>query len=387
MVEAVIVSAVRTPIARFGGSLAKMEPYEFGAIVMKEALKRAEVDGNEVEDVVFGNCLAGGGNMARVSLLQAGLPVEVAGLTVDRQCGSGINSVALASDHVKLNEQQIYIAGGTESMTRSPYLMAPQEKPFDRLPPSFLKRRLSPESIGDPPMGITAETVADFYNISRQEQDQYALQSQMRMAHALENGFFEEQIISLHVPSQKGLTVFKEDEHPRPNSNIERLSQLKPVFKQNGTVTAGNASGVNDGAAALVVMSATQAKQRGLKPLAKIVNWVVAGVHPTMMGMGPVPAIQKLLQKTNVSLADIDLVEINEAFAAQILACNKELNIDMDKLNVNGGAIAHGHPIAATGSMLITKLCYEMQRSGAKNGIVSACVGGGQGIALLLESM
>ncbi|MFS0787540.1 thiolase family protein [Shouchella sp. 1P09AA] len=387
MVEAVIVSAVRTPIARFGGSLAKMEPHEFGAIVLKEALKRAEVDGNEVEDVVFGNCLAGGGNMARVSLLQAGLPVEVAGLTVDRQCGSGINSVALACDRVLLNEQQIYVAGGTESMTRSPYLMAPQQKPFDRVPPLFIKRRLSPDSIGDPPMGLTAENIAEFYKLSRQEQDQYALQSQMRMAHAMETGLFEEQIISLQVPSKTGMTVFKEDEHPRPDSNIERLSQLNPVFKQNGTVTAGNASGVNDGAAALVVMSATQAKQRSLKPLAKIVNWVVAGVHPSMMGMGPVPAIQKLLKKTNLSIADIDLVEINEAFAAQVLACKNELNIDMDKLNVNGGAIAHGHPIAATGTMLITKLCYEMQRRGAKNGIVSACVGGGQGIAILLESV
>ncbi|WP_368505438.1 acetyl-CoA C-acyltransferase [Alkalihalophilus sp. As8PL] len=385
MSEAVIVSAVRTAIAKQGGSLSSLDPHEYGAPVIKEALKRANVTGEEVEDVIFGNCLSGGGNAARLTLLEAGLPLGVGGLTIDRQCGSGINSVGLAADRIKLNPDEIIVAGGTESMSRTPYLLAPQTRAFDRMPPSFKKRKLSPERIGDPPMGITAENLVEKYEISRKEQDEYALRSQMRMQEAVEQGFFAEQIVPLEIPSKKGTMVFEKDEHPRPTSTIETLNKLNPVFKQGGSVTAGNSSGVNDGASALVMMSKEQAKRRNLEVLAKVRDWAIAGTDPNIMGIGPVPAVKKLLKKTGLTLSDFDLVELNEAFAAQVIACDRELSFDMEKVNVNGGAIAHGHPIAATGSMLITKLAYEMKRRDVKRGLVTACIGGGQGIALILE--
>ncbi|GAE27172.1 3-ketoacyl-CoA thiolase [Halalkalibacter wakoensis JCM 9140] len=323
--------------------------------------------------------------MARLTLLEAGLPIKVPGMTIDRQCGSGINSVALAADRVKLNPSEVILAGGTESMSRSPYLLLPQERPYDRLPPQFVKRRLSPDFIGDPGMGITAENLAEKYNITREEQDQFALRSQQNMQRAVENGFFDEQMVSIQLPGKKGPITFEKDEHPRPNTKLEGLMKLKPVFKKDGSVTAGNSSGVNDGASALVIMSEELAKERGLEVLAKIKDWSVAGVDPNVMGIGPVPAVQRLLKKTGMNLADFDLIELNEAFASQVLACQRELEFDLEKVNVNGGAIAHGHPIAATGSMLVTKLVYEMKRRKVNRGLVTACIGGGQGIALALE--
>jgi acetyl-CoA C-acetyltransferase len=385
MTKAVIVSAVRTPIAKKGGALSSLDPSIYGAIALKEALQRVNVNGEDVEDVILGNCLSGGGNIARLTLLQAELPFSVPGLTIDRQCGSGINSVALAAEAILAGKAKIVVAGGTESMSRSPYLLAPQQKAYDSMPPKFLSRQLSPDFIGNPPMGITAENLVGKYSISREEQDEFALRSQQRMAAAMENNLFEEQVVPIPVKTRKGEVLFSIDEHPRPSITAENLAKLPPAFKQGGRVTAGNSSGVNDGASILVIMSEDEAKKRGLEPLAYITDWAIAGVDPNIMGIGPVPAVQKLLKQTGTELNEFDLIEINEAFAAQVLACDRELSFDMNKVNVNGGAIAHGHPIAATGGMLVTKLAYEMKRRNVSKGLVTACIGGGQGIALALE--
>ncbi|TYR81378.1 thiolase family protein [Priestia megaterium] len=386
MKQPVIVSAVRTAIAKQGGTLASIDPSVYGAIVIKEAVKRAGIKEEEIEDVIFGNCLAGGGNMARLTLLEAGLPISIPGLTIDRQCGSGINSVALAADQIRAGRGEVFLAGGTESMSRSPHLLAPQARAYDHMPPQFVKRKLSPDWIGDPPMGITAENLAEKYEISRAEQDEFALRSQRNMQAAMESGYFTEQIVPVPITNRKGETqLFDQDEHPRANLTLENLTKLSPVFKKGGSVTAGNSSGVNDGASAIVLMTEDLATEKGVEVLAKVKDWAVAGVDPSIMGIGPVPAIQKVLQRTGLSLDDFDLIEFNEAFAAQVLACNRELSMDLEKVNVNGGAIAHGHPIAATGSMLVTKLVYEMKRRDAKRGLVAACIGGGQGIALVLE--
>ncbi|MED4753809.1 thiolase family protein [Brevibacillus choshinensis] len=386
MNEAVLVSAVRTPIAKVKGALKDMQPAEYGALVIREALQRANLQGEEVDDVIFGNCLNGGGNIARLSALMAGMPVSVAGLTIDRQCGSGINSVALAAEAIRAGSAGIMVAGGTESMTRIPFLMESSSQAYDRTPPKFVRRELSPPSIGNPPMGITAENLVERYGISREEQDEFSFQSQQKMRTAMEAGIFAEQILPVSIPSKKGESfLFDTDEHPRPDSTLAALARLQPAFKQGGTVTAGNSSGVNDGAAALVLMDSREAEKRGLEPLARVTGWAVAGVDPNIMGIGPVPATQKLLAKMSLTMDDIDLVEINEAFAAQVIACDRELHFDPDRVNVTGGAIAHGHPIAATGSMLVTKLAYELKRRGSKRGLVTACIGGGQGIALMIE--
>lgn len=386
MKEAVLVSAVRTPIAKVRGALKDMQPSEYGALVIQEALRRADVQGEEVEDVIFGNCLHGGGNIARLSALKAGLPVTVPGLTIDRQCGSGINSVALAAEAIMAGSARILVAGGTESMTRIPFLMEASSQAYDRTPPKFVRRELSPPDIGNPPMGITAENLAERYGISREEQDEFSYQSQQKMKMAMEAGLFSEQIVPVNVPGKKGESfMFDTDEHPRPDSTLAALAKLQPAFKQGGTVTAGNSSGVNDGAGALVLMEGREAEKRGLEPLARVTAWAVAGCDPNIMGIGPVPATQKLLAKTGLRLDDMDLIEINEAFAAQVIACDRELHFDPERVNVTGGAIAHGHPIAATGSMLVTKLAYELKRRGGRRGLVTACIGGGQGIALIIE--
>lgn len=386
MKQPVIVSAVRTAIAKQGGTLANMDPSMYGAAVMKEAIQRAHIRAEDIDDVIFGNCLAGGGNMARLTLLEAGLPLSIPGMTIDRQCGSGLNSVGLAADQIRAGRGEVFLAGGTESMSRSPYLLAPQSRPYDRMPPQFVKRKLSPERIGDPPMGITAENLAEKYEVTREEQDSFAYESQQKMANAINSGYFKEQIVPISITNRKGESYsFNQDEHVRPNTTLEDLSKLSPVFKKGGSVTAGNSSGVNDGASAVVLMSEDRAIEKGIDVLAKVKEWAVAGVDPNIMGIGPVPAVQKVLQRTGLSLEDFDLIEFNEAFAAQVLACQRELSMDMKKVNVNGGAIAHGHPIAATGSMLITKLVYEMERRDAKRALAAACIGGGQGIALILE--
>ncbi|KKK37829.1 acetyl-CoA acetyltransferase [Mesobacillus campisalis] len=385
--DAVIVSAVRTAIGRQGGALASVPAHVFGAEVIKEAVKRAGVDPEQIDDVIFGNVLSGGGNIARLTALQTGLSINIPGLTVDRQCGSGINAVNIAAMAIKAGDGDIYVAGGTESMSRAPYLMERPEKAYSAAPPKFRKSQLSPSEIGDPPMGITAENLAEKYNITREEQDQFALQSQQRMARAMEEGRFEEQIVPITIPMRKGEPiVFQTDEHPRPETTIEGLSRLQPAFLKGGTVTAGSSSGLNDAASALVIMSREKAEQLGVQPLAAVKAYSIAGVDPNIMGIGPVPATQKVLGQAGLSLEDMDIIEINEAFAAQVLACNRELKMDLEKVNVNGGAIAHGHPLGATGAIITTKAVYELKRSGGKYALITACIGGGQGIATIIEN-
>ena len=386
MREAVIVSAVRTAIGRQGGALASVPAHVFGAEVIKEALHRANVTADMVDDVILGNVLSGGGNIARLTALQTGLSTELPGLTVDRQCGSGINAINLAAQAIWAGDGDVFIAGGVESMSRAPYLMDRPEKAFSPTLPNFRKSNLAPKEIGDPPMGITAENLAEKYSISREEQDDFAYQSQQKMAKAMEEGRFEEQIVPISIPVRKGEPLqFQVDEHPRPQTTKEALASLPAVFRQGGTVTAGSSSGLNDAAAAVVIMSREKANELGIRPLAVIRAQAVAGVDPNIMGIGPVPATRKVLEKAGLSLSDLDLIEINEAFAAQVLACDKELEMDREKVNVNGGAIAHGHPLGATGAILLTKAVYELKRTGGKYALITACIGGGQGIATIIE--
>lgn len=384
--DAVIVSAVRTAIGRQGGALASVPAHVFGAEVLKEAVRRAKVEPHMIADVIMGNVISGGGNIARLTALQTGLSLELPGLTIDRQCGSGINAVNLAAQAIQAGNGDVYLAGGIESMSRAPYLMDKPEKPYSPVPPSFRKSQLSPKEIGDPPMGITAENLVKIYSISREEQDEFALASQQKMAAAMEEGRFEEQIVPISIPVKKGNPIiFHKDEHPRPQTTIEALSKLQPAFLQGGTVTAGSSSGLNDAAAALVIMSREKAKELNVEPMAVIREQAVAGVDPNIMGIGPVPAVKKALEKSGLTLDDMDIIEINEAFAAQVIACDRELKMDMEKVNVNGGAIAHGHPLGATGTILITKAVYELERRGGRYALITACIGGGQGIATIIE--
>jgi acetyl-CoA C-acetyltransferase len=384
--DAVIVSAVRTAIGRQGSALASVPAHILGAEAIKEAVKRANINPEIIDDVIFGNVLSGGGNIARLTALQTGLSIDLPGLTVDRQCGSGINAINLAAQAIRAGDGDVYIAGGTESMSRAPYLMDRPEKPYSPMPPSFRKSQLSPKEVGDPPMGITAENLVEKYGITREEQDQFAYQSQQRMARAMSEGRFDEQIVPITIPVKKGEPiVFKTDEHPRPQTTLDALAALPAAFKKGGTVTAGSSSGLNDAASALVIMSREKAEALKLTPMAVIRDYAVAGVDPNIMGIGPVPAVKKVLKKSGLALAEMDVIEINEAFAAQVLACNRELEMDLEKVNVNGGAIAHGHPLGATGAILVTKAVYELQRSGGRFALITACIGGGQGIATIIE--
>lgn len=385
--DAVIVSAVRTAIARQGGALATVPAHVFGAEVIKEAIKRTGIDPQSIDDVILGNVLSGGGNIARLTALQTELSMELPGLTIDRQCGSGINAIHLAAQAIRAGDGDIYVAGGTESMSRAPYLMDRAEGAYSSAPPQFRGSQLSPKEIGDPPMGITAENLVRKYEISREEQDEFSLRSQQRMAKAMEEGRFEEQIVPISVPVRKGEPiVFKTDEHPRPETTIEGLSKLQPAFLKGGTVTAGSSSGLNDAASALVIMSREKAEELGVQPLATIRASAVAGVDPNIMGIGPVPATRKVMEKSGLHLNEMDIIELNEAFAAQVIACDRELHLDPEKLNVNGGAISHGHPLGATGAILATKAVYELRRTNGRYALITACIGGGQGIATIIEA-
>ena len=384
--DAVIVSAVRTAIGRQGSALSSVPAHILGAEAIKEAVKRANIDPEIIDDVIFGNVLSGGGNIARLTALQTGLSIDLPGLTIDRQCGSGINAINLAAQAIRAGDGDVYIAGGTESMSRAPYLLDRPEKPYSPMPPSFRKSKLSPKEIGDPPMGITAENLVGKYGITRKEQDEFAYQSQQRMARAMVEGRFDEQIVPIAIPTKKGEPIiFQTDEHPRPQTTLEALGKLQPAFLKGGTVTAGNSSGLNDAASALVIMSREKAEELKLTPLAVVRDYAVAGVDPNIMGIGPVPAVRKVIKKSGLTLDQMDLIEINEAFAAQVLACNRELEMDLEKVNVNGGAIAHGHPLGATGAILVTKAVYELQRSRGRYALITACIGGGQGIATIIE--
>ncbi len=384
--DPVIVSAVRTPIGRQGGAFASIKAHELGAIALKEAIARINLEVESIEDVIFGNVIGGGGNIARLTALQAGLPLSIPGLTIDRQCGSGLNAINLAAQAIKAGDGDVYVVGGAESMSQAPYLMEKPSKPYSTMPPKFMKSRLSPDEIGDPPMGITAENLAEKYHISREEQDEFAKRSQERMGIAMAEGYFESQIAPVSVPVRKGNPiVVSKDEHPRPETTLEKLASLPAVFKQGGSVTAGSSSGLNDAASAIVIMAREKAEELGLKPLAVVKGYAVSGVDPNIMGIGPVPATQKVMEQTGFTLDEMDIIEINEAFAAQVLACDRELKMNHDKVNVNGGAIAHGHPLGATGAILATKAVYELERRDGKYALITACIGGGQGIATILE--
>jgi 3-oxoadipyl-CoA thiolase len=399
MREVVIVDAVRTPIGRYNGSLRHIRPDDLGAIVIKALVERnPAVPVAGIEEVVLGNANQAGEdnrNVARMSGLLAGLPVEVAGTTINRLCGSGLDAVNYAARAILAGEGDIFIAGGTESMTRAPLVMAKPEKEFPRgnmemfdttIGWRFVNSKLK-EMYGTDSMPETAENVAKKYSISRVAQDEFAAESQLRAQKAMEAGKFANEIVPVVYEDKKGnKTVIDTDEHPRPGTTIEKLSKLKPLFK-DGTVTAGNASGVNDGASALLLMSREKAEELGLRPLAKYVVSATAGLEPSIMGMGPVYAVQKALKRANLSVEEMDLIELNEAFAAQSLGCIQELGLDQSKVNVNGGAIAFGHPLGASGARILTTLLYEMKKRNSKYGLATMCVGVGQGIATIIENI
>lgn len=398
MKEAFIVDAVRTPMGRFRGALAHVRPDDLAAHAIKALVDRNSVPGDEVDDVVWGAANQAGEdnrNVARMALLLAGLPKEVPGATVNRLCGSGLEAVNSGYRQIRSEEAEMIIAGGSESMTRAPFVMAKNDQPFGRdvavfdtsIGWRFVNPRMA-EAYGCHPMGETAEINGKDYQVSREEQDRFALQSHQRAVSAREGGRFKDEICPIELPQRKGdPVVFSEDETPRPDTTLERLAKLKPAFLDGGTVTAGNASGLNDGAASVLLASAEAIDKHGWKPLARIVTSAVAGVEPQRMGIGPVFATRKALERAGLALGDIDLVELNEAFAAQSLACIKELGLDQERVNVNGGAIALGHPLGCSGARILTTLVHEMKRRDARYGLATMCIGVGQGIATIVEQV
>ncbi|WP_250525893.1 beta-ketothiolase BktB [Caballeronia sp. GAWG2-1] len=389
--EVVVVSGVRTAIGDFGGALKDFTPTDLGARVVREVLSRANVQGDEVGHVVFGNVIQTEPRdmyLARVAALDGGVTQHAPALTVNRLCGSGLQAIVSASQSILLGDAKIAIGGGAESMSRAPYVM-----PAARFGQRMGDARVVDMMLGalnDPfdkiHMGVTAENVANKYGITREAQDALALESHRRAARAIEAGYFKEQILPITLASKKGDTVFDRDEHVRMNATAEDFSKLRPVFaKENGTVTAGNASGINDAAAAVVLMERGVAEKRGVKPLARLVAYAHAGVDPKIMGIGPVPATQKALERAGLSVADLDVIEANEAFAAQACAVTQELKLDPAKVNPNGSGISLGHPIGATGALITVKALYELQRIGGRYALVTMCIGGGQGIAAIFE--
>lgn len=395
--DAVIVAAVRTPVGRYGGAFKDIRPDDLAALAIREVVNRSGIDPSSVEDVIFGCANQAGEdnrNVARMAALLAGLPVEIPGQSVNRLCGSGLQAINSAVHAIRAGEGDCYIAGGVESMTRAPYVMAKPTTGFARGDQALVDttigwRFINPELARVYPplsMGETAECVAEQYGVSREDQDAFALESQRRAARAIADGRFAAEIVPVPVPAGKGQTRFIDtDEHPRPDTSSEALAKLRPAFKPDGSVTAGNASGVNDGAAALVVMSAAAAQAAGLAPMARVISSAVAGVDPSIMGIGPVPAARKALARAGLTAGDLDVVELNEAFAAQAVACVRELGLDTAKVNPNGGAIAIGHPLGSTGARLMTTLVHELARSGGRFGMVAMCIGVGQGIATIVE--
>ena len=398
--DPVIVAAVRTPIGRYAGALKHTRPDDLAALVLAEVVRRAHLNPAEIEDVFMG-CVNQAGednrNVARMSLLLAGYPSSVPGVTVNRLCGSGMQAVHSAAHAIWAGQGSTFVAGGVESMTRAPYILAKAEEGFARGPLKledstigwrFLNSKLSalyyPYSMGE-----TAENVAEKWKISRESQDAFALESQRRVAAAQAAGRFQEEILGVEVPgNRKGETaLFAADEHPRSGTTPEKLAKLKPAFKEHGGVTAGNSSGINDGAAAMVIMSYQQAQSHNLAPLARIVSTATAGVDPAYMGVGPIPASRQALERAGITVRDLSLVELNEAFASQSLACIHDLELDPATVNVNGGAIALGHPLGASGARLVMTLAYELRRRGGGYGLATMCIGVGQGIATVIETI
>ena len=397
MTDALIVDAVRTPVGRHGGALSGVRPDDLAAIAIRALVERTGIEPREIDDVILGCANQAGEdnrNVARMAALLAGLPVDVPGQTVNRLCGSGLQAIASASQAVRAGEGETFIAGGVESMSRSPWVMLKPRDPFPRSAPEIADSTLG-WRFTNPAMptewtislGETAEEVAAQCRVSREDQDAFALESQRRAAAAIESGRFADEIVRVEIADRRGgRTVVETDEHPRPETTLESLQGMRPVFRpKNGTVTAGSSSGINDGASAVLVMSPGAARRAELRPFARVVTSAVAGVSPDVMGLGPVPAIRKALDRANLSIGDIDLVELNEAFAAQAIACMRSLGIDAARTNVNGGAIALGHPLGASGSRIITTLVHEMRRRGSRYGLAAMCIGVGQGIATIVE--
>ncbi|MEO8636543.1 MAG: thiolase family protein [Gemmatimonadales bacterium] len=398
MPHAVITAAVRTPIGRAGGALADVRPDDLAAVAIRALLERSEIPVAQIDDVIFGCSNQAGEdnrNVARMAALLAGLPVDVPGQTVNRLCGSGLQAVASAAHAVRAGEGEVFIAGGVESMTRAPYIMLKSGSPWNRTPPPladstvgwrFTNPRLTPDwTIA---LGETAERVAQQYGISRAEQDGFAVESQARAQAAIASGAFAAELVPVPVPDGKGgTTPFTVDEHPRAGVTLDALSRMKPAFLKDGSVTAATSSGINDGSAALTVLSDAAAARLGRKPIARILASAVAGVDPSVMGLGPIPATRKALARAGLTTQQLDLIELNEAFAAQVIACIRELTLDPAKVNIHGGAIALGHPLGASGARILTTLVHALRRSGGRYGLASMCIGVGQGIALVVERL
>ena len=395
--EAWIVEALRTPFGRYGGALAGVRPDDLAATVLEAVVARSGINAADIDDVILGCANQAGEdnrNVARMALLVAGYPVEVPGQTVNRLCGSGLQALAAAANAIAVGDAEVVVAGGVESMSRAPLVTLKPESGLERgnrelVDTTIGWRFVNPRLHAKYPaisLGETAERVADQWHVSREAQDELALASQQRAAAAAASGIFAEEIVPVSIPQRSGAPIVVDrDEHPRPDTSAAALAKLKPAFAADGTVTAGNASGINDGAAALLVVESERARVLGLKPYARIVATAVAGVDPSVMGAGPIPAIRKLLERTGLTVADIDRVELNEAFASQAVACITELGLDPAKTNVHGGAIALGHPLGASGARMATTLVRELRRSGGRYGIAAMCVGVGQGIAMLVE--
>jgi len=391
MRDVVIVSAVRTPVGSFCGTLGQISAADLGALAVKEAIKRAGITPEQVDEVILGNVLQAGlgQNPARQASIMAGIPQEVPSWTLNKVCGSGLKTIVCAAQTIMVGDADIIVAGGMESMSLAPYVLPKARTGYrmgnDTIVDSMINDGLT-DAFDKIHMGMTAENIAEQFNISREEQDRYSVSSQNRCEVATKAGKFEEEIVPVSIPQRKGdPVVVNQDEFPRFGTTYEAVAKLRPAFKKDGTVTAANASGINDGAAALVIMAKEKAEELGLTPLATIKSWASAGVDPKIMGTGPIPASRKALEKAGLKIEDIDLVEANEAFASQTLRVAQELQLDMTKTNVNGGAIALGHPVGASGTRILVSLLHEMKRSNAHRGLATLCIGGGQGIALIVE--
>jgi 3-oxoadipyl-CoA thiolase len=394
--EAFITAAVRTPVGRAGGALAEVRPDDLAAIAIRSLIQRGRIPPDRIDDVILG-CTNQAGednrNVARMAALLAGLPVEIPGQTVNRLCGSGLQAVVAATHAIKAEEGDLFVAGGVESMTRAPQVMLKSGRAWDRSPPAVADstvgwRFINPRMPGEwtIPLGETAERVAQVYGIPRREQDEFALESQRRAKAAIAAGVFDDELVAVELDGSAGQRTVGQDEPPRPGLTLEALEKLQPAFLPNGTVTAGTSSGINDGAAALSVASDQAMAVCRLEPLARIVATAVAGVDPSCMGLGPIPATRKALARADLTTADLDLVELNEAFAAQTIACIRELKLDWDRVNIYGGAIALGHPLGASGAKILTTLVHGLRRTGGRYGLATMCIGVGQGIAMIVEA-
>jgi acetyl-CoA C-acetyltransferase len=388
--QVVVAGAVRTPIGRFGGGLVKLSAADLGTAAAVEAMKRAGVAPEVIDETLFGHGRqAGGGtNTARQVSIRAGVPNTAPAMTINKACASSIKTIAQAFDMIQLGRDRAALVGGTESMSNTPYMLTNARFGY-RLGHSEVVDGMYRDGfqcpIANVLMGVTAENLAEKYAISRDEQDAYAERTQQRCGAATEKGLWKDETFPIEIPGRKGPTIVDTDEHPRPTSTAEGMKKLKAVFKKDGTVHAGNSSGITDGAAAMVVLEADRAEELGVEPMARVVDWTAAGVAPEIMGIGPVPAVHQLLERQNMKLDDIDVIELNEAFAAQVIACDRELKLDMERVNVNGGSIALGHPIGATGSRICVTLLHEMKRRQARYGMATLCVSGGMGMAILFE--